>query len=99
MKISSLSCKFFSLGKTKTCSYADALLFGRERKRSRVFSTLLSVSFVCVLLFVVSSLSSSSFTSSQQKKEYTSSAILSVVRKKVNLLEISNELTNYETLN
>ena len=44
---------FFSLGKTKTCSYADALLFGRERKRSRVFSTLLSVSFVCVLLFVV----------------------------------------------
>ena len=49
------------MGKTKTCSYADALLlFGRERKRSRVFSTLLSVSFVCVLLFVVSSLSSSS---------------------------------------
>ena len=76
MKISSLSCKVLLVGKNKNvCSHADALkLFGRERKRSRVFSTLLSVSFVRVLLFVVSSLSSSSFTSSQQKKEYTSSA-------------------------
>jgi len=91
---------FFSLGKTKTCSHADALLFGRERKRSGVFSTLLSVSFVCVLLFVVSSLSSSSFTSSQQKKEYSSADFECCEKeKKVNLLEISNELTNYETLN
>jgi predicted nucleic acid-binding Zn ribbon protein len=74
MKISSLSCVLL-VGKNKNvCSHADALLFGRERKRSRVFSTLLSVSFVRVLLFVVSSLLSSSFTSSQQKKEYSSSA-------------------------
>lgn len=75
--------------------YTDALLFGRERKRTLEFFRpsfpFLSFAF-CSLLS--SLLSSSSLTSSQQKKEYSSADFECCEKeKKVNLLEISNELT------